>query len=370
MLRNDKRKCFLKAVGLFVASAMCCMGCGKEKEQEAPVLQQEVLLTYNEANYKTTQVRMGDYQKVSTGSASVIYLVHDNLAWEYGEVSFAECLVKSGQTVKQGDVLMRFEAQEDRVQLETLRIQLERIREAFEEEKVKMLEDLQTAKGKAEELKDEDLTIAELKIEKQQAKYEQFLYEHEKEVRQIEAQIASVKEEAREEVLIAPYDGVVEDVAGLHEGDRVYNGQWLVSLYSTDRMFIKADKAGDKLRYNMDVTIETGKNETLKSFQGKVVAAPNILPTSVSQDLILIELDQEITEEQLTGIPRFRGISEDVQDILMVERGAIQYESGKEYVYVLDGDTVCKRYVVTALSSSEAVWLLDGLEEGQTLIVD
>jgi hypothetical protein len=29
-----------------------------------------------------------------------------------------------------------------------------------------------------------------------------------------------------------------------------------------------------------------------------------------------------------------------------------------------------KRYVETALSASDAVWILDGLEEGQTLIVD
>ena len=351
-----------------MASAMCLMGCGKEQEQ--PMVQEEVLLTSEEANYKTVQTKMGDYHKESTGSGSIIYLLHSTLYWEYSEVCFTECLVKEGQKVKQGDELMRFESEENRLQLETLRIQLERIRESFEETNAKMLEELQTAKEKAKELKNEELTIAELKIEKQQAKYEQFVYEHERDVRRIEEQIAEVKEEAKADVLLAPYDGVVEDVAKLHEGDRVSGGRWLVKMYSTDRMLIKADKAADKLRYNMDVVIETGKNETLKSYQGKVIAAPNVLPTSVSQDLVLIELDQDITEEQLTGSIRYRGISEEVQDILMVERKAIQYESGKEYVYVLEGDMIRKRYVETALNSSEGVWILDGLEEGQTLIVD
>jgi multidrug efflux pump subunit AcrA (membrane-fusion protein) len=254
--------------------------------------------------------------------------------------------------------------------LETLRIQLERLGESFEEENSKRLEELHAAKGKTEELKNDDLTIAELKIEKQQAQYEQFLYQHEKEVRRIEQQIAALKEEAQAEVLTAPYDGIIEEVARLYEGDQVYNGQWLVSLYSTDRLLFKAEKAVNKLRYNMDVMVETGKGDTLKTYQGKVIAAPNILPLSLSQDMILIELDGEIEEAQLKAGFRFRGISEDVQEILMVERGAIQQEDGKEYVYVLDGDMIQKRYVETALSASDAVWILDGLKEGQTLIVD
>ena len=196
------------------------------------------------------------------------------------------------------------------------------------------------------------------------------MYEHDKEVRRIEQQIAELKEEGKANVLTAPYDGVIEDVAGLYEGDQVYNGQWLVKMYSTDRLLLKADRAADKLRYNMDVMVETGKGDTLKTYQGKVIAAPNILPLSLSQDMILIELDGEIEEAQLKAGFRFQGISEDVQEILMVERSAIQQEDGKEYVYVLDGDMIQKRYVETALSASDAVWILDGLKEGQTLIVD
>ena len=381
MSKNDNGKRFLKVMCLIGAFVMCLTGCGKE--QEKPMASIEVLLTSDEANYKTVQTRLGDYQKVSTGNASAIYLVHSNLYWEYSAACFTECLVKPRQKVKQGDELMRFETEEDRLQLETLRIQLERKKDAFEEEKAKMLEELYAAKEKAKmleelyaakekakELKKEDLTIAQLKIEKLQARYEQFLYEHDKEVRRIEQQIAELKEEGKANVLTAPYDGVIEDVAGLYEGDQVYNGQWLVKMYSTDRLLLKADRAADKLRYNMDVMVETGKGDTLKTYQGKVIAAPNILPLSLSQDLILIELDGEIEEAQLKVGFRFRGISEDVQEILMVERGAIQQEDGKEYVYVLDGDMIQKRYVETALSASDAVWILDGLEEGQTLIVD
>lgn len=368
MSKNDNGKHFLKAMCLIGTFVMCLTGCGKE--QEKPMASMEVLLTSDEANYKTVQTRMGDYQKVSTGNASAIYLVHSNLYWEYSEACFTECLVKPRQKVKQGDELMRFETEEDRLQLETLRIQLDRKKDAFEEEKAKMLEELHAAKEKAKELKKEDLTIAQLKIEKQQARYEQFLYEHDKEVRRIEQQIAELKEEGKANVLTAPYDGVIEDVAGLYEGDQVYNGQWLVKMYSTDRLLLKADRAADKLRYNMDVMVETGKGDTLKTYQGKVIAAPNILPLSLSQDMILIELDGEIEEAQLKAGFRFQGISEDVQEILMVERSAIQQEDGKEYVYVLDGDMIQKRYVETALSASDAVWILDGLEEGQTLIVD
>lgn len=368
MSRKNKRKCLRKAACLILASAMCLAGCGKEQEQS--LLLQEELLAYDKANYKTVQVGMGDYQKESTGDVSVFYPLRSELCWENGEVRLAECLVKEGQKVKQGDALMRFESEEDRVQLETLRIQLERSKEAFEEEDTKRLEELQAAKTKAEDLENEDLTIAEWKIEKQQAGYEQFRYQHEIEVRGIERQIAAIKEEAEADVLTAPYDGIVEDVARLHEGDQVYNGQWLLSMYSTDKVLFKAEKAADKLRYNMDVTIEVGALNARKSYSGKVVTAPAILPASLSQDLILIELDQEIEANLLKGSILFRGISEEVQDILMVERQAVHREGGKDYVYVLEGDMIQKRYVEIGLNSLEGVWILDGLEEGQTLIVD
>ena len=59
-----------------------------------------------------------------------------------------------------------------------------------------------------------------------------------------------------------------------------------------------------------------------------------------------------------------------LQDVLMVDSRAVEREEGKEFVYILDGDMVKKRFVKTGLNSSSGVWILDGLEADQTLILD
>ena len=50
-----------------------------------------------------------------------------------------------------------------------------------------------------------------------------------------------------------------------------------------------------------------------------------------------------------------------------------QCESGanaESYVYVLENDTLHKRFVVTKRDGGQTVWILDGLSEGQTLVLD
>ena len=71
----------------------------------------------------------------------------------------------------------------------------------------------------------------------------------------------------------------------------------------------------------------------------------------------------------MKGGIKFRATLEEVRDILVLERKAVEREDGKEFVYVLDGDTVQKRFIKTAEGTVD-VWVLDGLTEGQTLIVD
>ena len=84
----------------------------------------------------------------------------------------------------------------------------------------------------------------------------------------------------------------------------------------------------------------------------------------------MVELDEEVSSDFFKGNIRYRGISEEVCNVLQIEKKAIEREAGKEFVYILDGDMVQKRYIKTAMNTVDIVWVLDGLYEGQTLIVD
>ena len=54
----------------------------------------------------------------------------------------------------------------------------------------------------------------------------------------------------------------------------------------------------------------------------------------------------------------------------LLDQRAVQKEDGKYCVRILDGDTVQKRYVAAVKVNTEKMWILDGLSEGQLLIVN
>ena len=263
MLKNNRLPFLPKTLTAFLLAAVCLTGCGAKGEP--PVLLQEELMASEQANYKTVQAITADYKKETSGKASVVYLLSRNLHWESNTASFKETKVKIGQKVKAGDILMVFDTEKNAVELETLNLQLIRAREDAEEQNLENQTELNAARARAQGLQGYDLQIAALEIEKMQAAHEQFLYQAEKEMTQIQERIDALNEAAEENVVIAPFDGVISEVARLNEGDQVAAGQFLISLYSTDRFFLQAEDNSNKLRYNTDVTIEVGADENKKT---------------------------------------------------------------------------------------------------------
>ena len=382
MSRNKKKR-ISGFVGFAVClgSVVCLTACAKEEETKT--LLQEELMSSEQANYNTEQAKIGTYEKEASGSATALYLIQDSLSWEKDNAYYRESFVKSGQEVKKGDVLMQFDIKEDRTELETLELQLLRKKEEREEQMEERFVVLETAKRKLEDMRDPakyvlleyDLEIQQLRIEKLQAEFEQYMYQSEQEIQQMEERIGEIRKAASENVLTAPFDGVIKEVTRYNVGDKVPVNQTLITMYSTDKLLLKAENASGKLRYNMEVVIEAGNKKNPLIFTGKVVTAPNILPSSVKKDLTLIELNASLTREQVieneqNGNIRYSAVTERLQDILVIDRKALEKEDNKFYVNILEGDMVQKRYVVSTINNMDVAWILDGLTEGQTVIVD
>jgi len=383
MSRNKKKRIsgFVR-FAVCLGSVVCLTACAKEEEAQ-PLLQSE-LMSSEQANYNTDQAKMGTYKIKASGSATALYLIQDILSWEKNNAYYREIFVKSGQEVKKGDVLMQFEIKEDRITLESSELQLLRKKEERGEQMEERFVVLETAKRKLEDMRDPakyvlleyDLEIQQFRIEKLQAEFEQYMYQSEQEIQQMEERIGEIRKAASENVLTAPFDGVIKEVTRYNVGDKVPVNQTLITMYSTDKLLLKAENALGILRYNMEVVIEAGSKKNPLTFTGKVVTAPNILPSSVKKDMTLIELDASLTREQvienehINGNIRYSAVTERLQDILVIDRKALEKEDDKFYVNILEGDMVQKRYVVSTINNMDVAWILDGLIEGQTVIVD
>lgn len=361
--------------GAWMRTAVLCMtmiwfltGCGSSKQSQT--LLPEELMSPEEVNYKTTQVETGAFTKTASGKANVIYPLQATLIWEKDNAHFKEVLVSRGQQVKEGEALIIFDIEESRAKLESLRLQMLRTREDFAVESTQRMTEINAEKKMAEELRDYDLQLAKLSLEKLQAGYEECVYFFEREISRLEESIVAIEEEIEDNTLRAPFAGEIQYVIDCNEGDKVISGETLITMYSTEKFLLSAENAKGNLRYHMDVVIQAGRNDNTKIFGGKVIVAPNVLPPALSQDVTLIALDENVTENDLTNYIMYQCNTQELQNIPSIPRRAVKAESGKEFVYVLDQDTVRKRYIVTGSYNADVVCVLDGLTEGQTILVD
>ena len=368
-MSTTKKTAFVRITALAL-TALLLTACAQTEPQEHMSFPEVALTAPAEANYQTVTAEMGELVSSVTGKFTVAYLRTVQLSLDQSGARFLEAFVKKNQEVKQGDVLMTFDTQVSEADLTELRLQRQRKWEEYLAGKEKRLAAIEAAKAKAQHLTSYDLHIANFEIEKLQAQYEQYVFQTTRSVYAIDDKIIALQEKADNNVLVAPFDGVIDSVISFQTGDPVTSGKVLITMHATDTLLLQAKDAENLLRYNMPVTIQSGSKTSMKLYSGRVVAAPNILPVTIFSDLVLVKFDEDITEDKLSKYLSFEADDLVIQNVLTVPKRAVSRENGKTFVYVLEDDIIQKRYVVTRSDAGANAWVQEGLSAGQTLIID
>lgn len=310
-----------------------------------------------QTNYKTATVERGDYLVTAHGSAERIFTNEKTLFWEDGNVQVESILVKEKQEVKKGDVLMTFTAVIDQIDLKSRRMERDRLRQEFADGKASRKAAIEQLEKDALQMNPYDRAIAEQTLEKMRASYDTYVFQTGNALQEKEAYIAKLENPVTE--LIAPFDGVIDSVAKYSPETPVYQGTKLITMHATDEYIIKLNGA---LPFNTPVTITCTTNSAVKIFLGHVVT---------SSGSVLVRLDEEVAPSDLNGAIRYSADTQVIKDVLIAPRSAIRQENGVSYVYVLENGAEQKRYVsVQHYTGTDVVWILDGLSEGQVLVVD
>lgn len=339
------------------------------------------LHTAGEVHYQTVQVERGEYRKTVQVEVEPVYPVSMQLAPKK-EVRFQNCYVEANDNVKAGDVLVSFASDADELELEEYKIRLTRAQEELTEGIANRQTAIQKAEEKLAEHENWDpdekhsgprmgvqqRKIAGLEIEKQKLLLEEFIYESQKKIRALEKKVSLLEEKVEGLKLTAPYDGIVKTVKSCREGEMILAGEVMVTLYSDEKMLLQIKDSLQGLRCFSEVTVEGYVENEKNSLRGKVVSAPNVLPAGVEQDFVLVELEEELNTIGKNSLCFFE--KEQISKILLTDKRAVNHDDGGTYVYVLEDESLHKRYVVTGFSNSSQVWILDGLSEGQSLVLD
>ena len=339
---------------------------------ESPSLISEEMIQTETVNYsKTAVVEKGEYKRDYNASASEYYPYTCTLAAEINNASFLKYHVARSQQVKKGDVLASFTLEVDEAACTAARLSLERAEKDYEsgaekkrEERAEMLREQAAIRDPYER------ELATLRIKRAQVAYEQYCYQQECSIAQLAETLAELEAANSSCYLYAPFDGTVTAITYKREGEKVYASEGLVTLYREDGMLLRISNDQLYFRYGMPVTVTSGAKNDQKVFKGSVVAADNVLSENRRQGYAFIALEPfEGEKPRLTRLT-VTGTSEHLKDVMLIPRRAITMDGGKHYVECLVNGTLQKRYVNIGLTTMSNAWVLQGLDVGDTIIID
>ena len=130
------------------------------------------------------------------------------------------------------------------------------------------------------------------------------------------------------------------------------------------------DNASNYLRYGMKANVEVGAAKNRMTLTGTVVGADTLVPSSRRTNHAFIQLDpyDEDSVRMLNPVAKAPTIC--VDNVIVVPRSAVTLEGGKYYVTKYVDGTLQKRYVQYMTNTPTVTWLLQGLDAGETIIID
>ena len=321
-------------------------------------------LTHQQAGYNSVQVQQGSFIKEYTVQAIPYYPLQQALTLEKNGAFFAEFAVKEGQSVKKGDVLVRFTADASNVTLERLVREIALLEEetalgiSQRNEAIEMLKNTQ-AEGLNKEKN-------EILIKKQKAELQHYQYLQQRSIEALKQEKKAEQEKLNGYTLTAPEDGKVFDLARIQAGDPVVAGQSLMTLVRTDVVQLQVRNSAGELRYNMPVKVTVGRRNDQSVLAGRIVAADGAIPSQKRTGIayISVEADKEMIDPKVTAE------TVRLDNVLVVERNAVVMENGKYYVTKLLDGMLQKRYISFGMNSASNAWIIHGVAAGDTLIAD
>lgn len=328
------------------------------------------MIQVNAANYETHTVEIGVYDVMTSASGTVVYPYTYDLRFDKEGAKFGEYLVKRGTKVKKGDPLISFILDIDEVELERQRLELTRAREELErqtesrqEQIEEMVEGVYSTDDRFEREK------LNLQVTRAEIEMAQFIELQQMHIRDLEDSIAKMEQEASENMLLAPIDGEIINLAYKRDGDLVYTSEVLVTICRTDKMLMRVENKMDYFRYGMEVDVEIGVNDERRNVSGRVVGADTLLSDNLRTRVAYIELEG-VHEDTDLRKPQVRGSAFYLGNVITVPRDGVKFDNGKSYVTKLVDGLPRKRYVNRVVQNNAQLWILQGLEPGETIVID
>ena len=300
------------------------------------------LLKPEEVNFRTIEVERGTIQNILEDSAITHASVTYDLSFGNRSGYLMELNASPGRSVSEGDVLARLDTGSLEIDIVRQRIEVEKRTLTFEE--VRRSGGTRYARRHAEL----DLELAQLTL-------------------------AQMEEELEKTTIKAPIDGEIVHVnLDLRIGGFVPGRAAIVTI--ADPTWLHFEYTGtyvNRIRHGMDVELVIDS----KIYPATVTMTPASAPAEERdryRNTVIISANNmdDLPDDLKRGTRlRFSIFIEEKHDAIIIPAGVLSTFMGQSYVQILEDGMRIERDIITGITTVTYVEILNGLNEGDLLIV-
>lgn len=321
------------------------------------------------ADYKTAQVQRGTLLSEMTASGSVYRPTYVDIRCKVYDARVAEVALTRAEIIEKGTYLGLIRSESSRADLAQTSLSLDRAEEALIEQTEQREEAIRKKQDSLQGLSAAEREIAELEMRKMQIELEDYILRQERTIADLTEKEAEQTEQMEDKALYAPVTGSVAYFSYIMPGESLAYDQVLLTLQTSDPTLIRIEDEEGKWRYGMEVQVEYGSRSNLKTVKGRVISADNVLSATDATGYAYVQLEKDIPAEDLTQV-KVHGEEIRLENVLLVSRNAHALYKGQQQASILDGASIARRYISAGFQDKNNTWVLQGLEEGQTVIVN
>ncbi|MBQ1504924.1 MAG: biotin/lipoyl-binding protein [Oscillospiraceae bacterium] len=327
--------CLLLSLAAILSLSGCYLLPKEEQILEAPEL------TVAAVTYATQEVELSSIERWANGTGTFVSRYSESYFFE-DEGILKKIYIKSGQTVKEGDIIAELDTEALQEKIEYQEYQTERSRLNY-------------------------LNASQYNSTSYQAQLAKLDYDYQQ--RQLEKLYA----QKTQSVLYAGFDGIATFVSSAAPGDAIPSGKVLASIADQTAMELRWEPSDlDDIYIGMEVeiTLRTGN----VTFTGVVSQTPAELPEDLEdadRKGVYIRFDDAKLDE-LPGIGESAFISvllERKDNVIVINAKNLYSTNKRNYVRVLINDIPEERDVTVGISNGTQVEITSGLEIGEKLVI-
>jgi len=343
--RPVKRSASLALAAVLAASLSGCSLLPKEEVALAPPLVKPA-----KENYQTKPAEKGS---ITVGINATAYFesVHTFVAQFTGQGGrVQDVLVRSGDVVKKGDVLVRLVMDDLDLKVKEQELALEKAKYALKQQRVNRDED------------PDAIRMAALQVEIEQLKYDR------------------LAEQYNSKLLKAGIDGQVVFVEDVQPGDYVDTYQTLVIVADPTKLRLTLSTDSPELKnvnvgFPAEISLSTDRG--LNTFKGKVVQTPSSAPQTLNKELaekyaktLYIDVADLPKGVEIGAMADVKITTNKRDDVIKIPKSGLRSYLGRTFVRTLEeGNKVRETDVEAGLQTPTEVEIVKGLREGEVVIL-